>query len=465
MPTSQGWPVTGLGTLGFGQFSAALDINVTSTVVGYSAYDLSGDVHAFRWNQGSGMLDIGTLAAPGTLGFYQSVAFGVNDLGEVVGWSDAYHGFLLNRAFYWSAATGMVELPSDTLHMSYAHDITNGSVVIGCGVLPGKVRSQILRWDKSAVGGWQVTGLGEPAAAGGQACGLGLNGAGSVVGSYPGPGVLTGFFRKPSGGYVTLGAGTKANRVVASRFVGYGGQTLPGGVTDPGAGLPWEWPNLTAGPYSLGYLYLPGGEASDLNAGNHIVGTVAGSPSLTYPPYSRAFYWDCAGGMVDLGSLFDQSFDAASAAAINAGDIVAGTSNGFAVIWGVTPSATSVVPLPYQPRCIDPPTVIFGAGRFLQSGLLSRPGFDATLLDPNTVTVSDGFGHVTPIAHRLKPPGPPTFQLRDINGDGVLDMQVQFSTTEMINAGTLTRQSFQFVVSWIDPTGLPGSGKYPARVR
>jgi probable HAF family extracellular repeat protein len=462
---SQGWPVTGLGTLGFGQFSGALDLNATSMVVGYSAYDLSGDVHAFRWIQGSGMLDLGTLAAPGTLGFFQSIALGVNDLGEVVGWSDAYHGSLLNRAFYWSAATGMVELPSDTLHAAYAHDITNGSVVIGCGVLPGKVRSQILRWDKSAIGGWQVTGLGEPPGAGGQACGLGLNSAVAVVGSYPAPAVLTGFYRKPGGGFVILGAGTKANRIVGTRFVGYGGQTLPGGVTDPGAGLPWEWPNLTTAPYSLGYLYFPGGEAADLNATNHVVGTITGVPLGTPLSFSRAFYWDCVGGMSDLGSLHGNPDDNASAAAINARDIVAGTSNGFAVIWGVTPTGTSVVPLPYQPRCVDPPTVIFGPQGLLSSGLLSRPGFDATLIDPNTVTISDGFGHVTPISRRSRPPGPPVFVLKDIKGDGTLDMQVSFSKAQMLADGTLTRQSFQLVVSWVDATGLPQSGKYPIRVQ
>ncbi len=460
----QGWPITGLGVLGTGTFSGATDLNAATTVVGYSAYDFGGDIHAFRWTSGTGMSDLGTLAGA-AFGSFQSSAQAINDNEEIVGWSDAPHGGIqLNRAFFWSPASGMVELPSDTNYEARAYDISNAGVVIGCGVLPGQVRPQVLRWRRNAKGTWVVAGMGEPAAAGGQACGYGINAGANFVGYYPPGGFPITGFQNVAGTYTTLGTGTKASRVVGSRFVGAGGITGAGGVLDPGAGLPWEWPSFTAAPFSLGYLYLPGGEASDLNGNNHVVGTIAGSRSLTNPPYTRAFYWDCAGGMVDLGSLFDQPFDAASAAAINIHDVVAGTSNHFAVIWGVTPTANSVVPLPFSGDCKVPPFVSYIPKKFLNDGIISRPGFDATLIDPNTVTISDGFGHVTPIARTI-PPGPPVFVLKDINGDGMLDMQVSFSKAQMIADGTLTPQSFQLVVSWVDATGLPQSGKYPIRVR
>jgi len=52
----------------------------------------------------------------------------------------------------------------------------------------------------------------------------------------------------------------------------------------------------------LGGSGVRGGEARDLNAANHIVGTMAGV-SGTIPAFTRPFYWDCATGLSDLGSL------------------------------------------------------------------------------------------------------------------------------------------------------------------
>jgi probable HAF family extracellular repeat protein len=275
---TQSWPITSLGVLGSGDYSAALDINAASTVVGYSAYDNTGNVHAFLWTQGNGMIDLGTLGV--SFGFFQSAATAINDQGEVVGWSDKSYGGLLNRAIYWSPATGMVELPSDTQYQARAYDINSLGVVIGCGVPTGDSLGQVLRWHRNAKGVWIVAALGEPAAAGGESCGYGINAAGNVVGYYPPGGFpLTGF-RYVKGTYTSQGLGTKPNRIVGPRFVGAGGITGAGGVPNPGAGLPWEWPSLTATPFSLGYLYQPLGEAFDLNASNHIVGTIAGPPTV-----------------------------------------------------------------------------------------------------------------------------------------------------------------------------------------
>jgi probable HAF family extracellular repeat protein len=443
------WPITDLGTLPGGHFSFANDLNASSVVVGYAEYQ-SQRRHAMRWTVTSGMQDLGALA-PGE----QSSAEAINDPGEIVGVSG--NGTGLDRAFVWTAATGMVELPSAVAVPARAFDITNGHLIVGCGALIGSSVAQVLQWTPNGAGGWSVTGLGSPIGTGGTACAHGTGGA-NLVGWSQAGGVPTGF-RRVSGLYTSLGIGTVAHRLVSGRYVGSGG--IQAGVP----GLPWEWAGLTAAPFSLGYLYVAGGDAFDLNAVNHVVGTVAGAPDPVIPSVTRAFYWDCAAGMTDLGSLGGAPTDFAAATAINASDVVAGASNNHAVIWGVTPGANGVVPLPYAAQCTVPPVVGYLPKKFINDGILSRPGFDATLVDPNSVTIADGFGHVTPIAHRAKPPGPPTFQLRDINGDGVLDMQVQFSTTEMIANGTLTRQSFQFVVSWVDATGLPGSGKYPVRVQ
>jgi len=59
--------------------------------------------HAFFWTSEKGLQDLGTL------GGNESYAHGVNDAGQVVGWSDTRNGY---EAFLWSESTGMQAIPS-----------------------------------------------------------------------------------------------------------------------------------------------------------------------------------------------------------------------------------------------------------------------------------------------------------------------------------------------------------------
>ena len=81
-----------LGTLG-GEASFATDLNNYGQVVGFSQTDLFED-HAFLWEDGE-MIDLGTLDN----GFF-SQAFGINNVGEVVGVSSDQFGFL--RPVLWT---------------------------------------------------------------------------------------------------------------------------------------------------------------------------------------------------------------------------------------------------------------------------------------------------------------------------------------------------------------------------
>jgi len=73
------YSVTDLGTLG-GSSSCANGINNNGQVVGYTDTG-SGASHAFLWTSGGGMQDLGTL------GGSNSGANGINDNGQVAGWS------------------------------------------------------------------------------------------------------------------------------------------------------------------------------------------------------------------------------------------------------------------------------------------------------------------------------------------------------------------------------------------
>jgi probable HAF family extracellular repeat protein len=67
-----------------GRFSAASGINALGQVVGYSSTDVwSLTFHAFLWEAGSGMRDLGTLGDRYT----DSYATGINDGGQIVGWA------------------------------------------------------------------------------------------------------------------------------------------------------------------------------------------------------------------------------------------------------------------------------------------------------------------------------------------------------------------------------------------
>jgi probable HAF family extracellular repeat protein len=113
-----------LGTLG-GFDSEALSINKKGQVVGRGRTAKSGDNHAFLWDTRRGMQDLGTL------GGKTSEAHGINDSGQVVGSSGIGDNGLNDHAFLWEAGTGMKDLGSLGGAGSCAYRINNSGVVVG----------------------------------------------------------------------------------------------------------------------------------------------------------------------------------------------------------------------------------------------------------------------------------------------------------------------------------------------
>ena len=130
-------PSQGMQDLGAlsGGHAVAYAVNDASQVVGKSWLSTSSpppygpNVRAVLWAPGQGIRDLGGLWS----GPYNSVAYGINEAGQVVGESDLgiafQDGFPL-QAFLWTAADGMEAL-SPTTGLTTARDINNHQQVVG----------------------------------------------------------------------------------------------------------------------------------------------------------------------------------------------------------------------------------------------------------------------------------------------------------------------------------------------
>jgi probable HAF family extracellular repeat protein len=98
---STGSRLIDIGTLG-GDISVPYSINEAGQVAGFSNISVGGHNHAFIWSPDTGMQDLGVLP-----GGFNSGAYGINDLGQVVGVSTSATG---THAFVWDKVNGMQDL-------------------------------------------------------------------------------------------------------------------------------------------------------------------------------------------------------------------------------------------------------------------------------------------------------------------------------------------------------------------
>jgi len=114
------YTITDLGTLG-GTYSTAYGINNLGQVVGMSGL-ASGESHAFLWDSGV-MTDLGAL--DGNL----SYAYDVNEHGQIVGWAGTN---LVADAFVWDSGTMTAIFPPEADN-SWAYGINDAGEVVGGG--------------------------------------------------------------------------------------------------------------------------------------------------------------------------------------------------------------------------------------------------------------------------------------------------------------------------------------------
>jgi probable HAF family extracellular repeat protein len=249
-----------LGTLG-GQLSFAYAINDAGAVTGVSSTS-TGDNHAFIWTRDRGMVDIG----PGE-------AWGINNSGVVV-------GFSASIAFRWTAQTGVVTLPPVAGgYDSFAFDVNNVGDIVGSSA-DGTGRHAVL-WPREGGGPKDLGTLGGYYS---QARAIGDNGV--IVGTSSTASYIAPFRWTRSTGMKPLaepGVAGEAVGVSAAGAVGYATRFNP---PDPLPTLCLWPPN--GGCHSVATL---GGALTGINDRGVIVGAVSspgpyGFESVVWRPAS-----------------------------------------------------------------------------------------------------------------------------------------------------------------------------------
>lgn len=148
--------------------SAALDINNLGQVVGWTITPSGNAMHAFLWTASGGMQDLGTL------GGAMSVAWGINDLGEVVGVS--VNGLGEPHAFLWTSSDGMQDLGTLGGVSSIGQHLNGSAWVVGQSHDGSTLRPFL--WASES----GMLDLGTLQGSTGTGYAYGINGSGEIVG-------------------------------------------------------------------------------------------------------------------------------------------------------------------------------------------------------------------------------------------------------------------------------------------
>jgi probable HAF family extracellular repeat protein len=270
--------LTDLGTLG-GSNSQAFGLNDRGQVVGYAQTD-SYEGHAFLWSPGGGMQDLGALG-----GSY-SRAYAINNQGQVVG--SAQLGDENTHAFLWTPGGGMQDLHGpEGGYSSWAYGINELGYVVG-GAYTGSACAFVwLPWlgMRSLVTGPGYMDIAAYA----------INDQGQMVGLAPSGDDVHAFLS-------TYGVIQNLGTLGGQTSVAYGlndqGQVVGFSSTASWATHAFLW-TVGGGMHDLG---TPGSNYSDslamaVNERGQVVGHAYRNGE------ERAFLWTEADGMVDLNGL------------------------------------------------------------------------------------------------------------------------------------------------------------------
>lgn len=280
--------LTDLGVLPGGTLSEALGINDVGQVVGYSTTPTGNS--AFLWQNGT-MTELGVL--PGNL---QSVAKSINNNGQVVGYSYNQSGVeeFRARATLWQngTVTDLGVLPAR--ENSLATDINNAGQVVGVSAeVGGGGLSQGFLWQNGT-----MTGLGDFSEGVHDRQAYGINNLGQIVGDGSAAGQTRGFIWQ--GGTIDGLGVLPGDGISNASSINDIGQVvgISHSYTTGSRAVLWENSSVTDLGVLPGTLYS---SAVKINNSGQVVG-------LSFDGWNyRAFLWEPTIGMRDLNTLIDPS--------------------------------------------------------------------------------------------------------------------------------------------------------------
>jgi uncharacterized membrane protein len=469
--TNAGLTTVNLGTLPGGGRSAAFAINQSGTITGF-AYDAASSAHLVRWKRGGSIEDLGQIGGAATYGL------GIDDAEEIVGaygghgYQDPFPYELVlpgERAFYWNGTAGFQVLPG-----------TGPSRASGVQRINSNTRTRIVGCDGGRAAIWTDNGTGfklsrptlPSAWRSDSSCATAVNPRGLYIGVEGTPsGFIAGldyfhsFASLQSSGFSLL-PDQGANIYSAA----YGQSETPRRIVGlwSNRAVLWPTPSSVLIPIASNPTVYDYSTAYGVNNLTQVAGGSGGDIGIS----AGAFFWTSDIGLLHLPSVATVGghfLPPSTAFALNDLAEVVGVSENdaggiSATLW--LPHDTALIitvkQLPGTTTHL-PPKVSYIPKKFINDGILSRPGFDATLLDPHLITLGDGAGRVTRIA--LTATGAPMATIADVDGDGDLDLSVNFSKAQLIADGVLTPTSTQFEIGFMDVTGLPVKAHYPIWVQ
>jgi len=299
---AQSYTVTDLGVLKGDNESSGFFINNSGQVVGCSdvanseGYPCTGTgpgQHAFLWSASGGLENLGTLPGGNISG-----AIGINDLGLVVGYSNAKGAPGTSfHAFSWIQGKGMTDLGTLSGGSSSAAFQANSSGVIAGDSFINGTTVNAARWANGKIHNLQSLPKSIFTAA------LAINDDGEIVGesvfSYGPPFLSRAFDYTPSGGMKDLGTLTGGTTSLANAINSGGvivGQSNAKNFLTEWHAVKWgvtkkiqDLGTLLGGTYSVAF---------GINGNSQIVGYGATANGSTH-----AFLWTSARGMHDLNKL------------------------------------------------------------------------------------------------------------------------------------------------------------------
>jgi uncharacterized membrane protein len=269
-----------------------------SCVVGFTTAPPGSQQQAFIWRRGMGTTGLGSFQ---TTNMY-STAYAVSDDGLVVAGVGVDRSVSVSRAFRWTAAEGMVQLPLipglGQNASSYGYGMTpDGQMIVGeCGVLPFGPRTEF-RWTAAtgSLGTAQYEGYGISAD---RAYMSGTGGNQQAWRWHVGDPAVQ-FMPMPSGSTTSDGGPISRDGTTMLGDVEFG-------VGSPFYGFRWR-PGTTPLVFNQ---TLPGYPTSSTQAnalsadGSVVVGILLNNAGLR----SRAFIWDGQHGVRDLNAVLTQDY-------------------------------------------------------------------------------------------------------------------------------------------------------------